>query len=179
MKDQARSSKNVIILGIDPGTRITGYGLIKFQDQTYHSIDYGCIRPPPLLKLSERYLIIFNSVEELINKYQPDVLAIERQFVNMNKSAQTPIKLGMATGAVIIPAKKRGMPVYAYAPCVIKRAVVGNGKASKYQVQRMVQQILRLQRPPEPEDAADALALAICHAQTLSFAVHLKTDHEI
>jgi crossover junction endodeoxyribonuclease RuvC len=151
-----------IILGVDPGTRITGYGVICLKERAYLPIDYGCIRPPPDLKLSERYLIIYESIEELINKYQPTALAVESQYVH--KNAQSALKLGMARGIIIIAAKKRGIRVFQYAPAEAKRAVVGNGQASKFQVQGMVQRLLNLSTLPQPEDAADALALAICHA---------------
>ena len=163
-----------IILGVDPGTRITGYGLIQLKDQPYHLIDYGCIRPPSQFKLSERYLVIFDSIEELIEKYQPTVLVVETQYVH--KNPQSALKLGMARGAVMIAAKKKGLMVYEYAPTVAKRAVVGTGKASKSQVQGMIQRLLRLSALPQPEDAADALALAICHAQV---APHLRAQHEV
>lgn len=163
-----------IILGIDPGTRVSGYGVISIQDHSYIPLDYGCIRPPPRFKLSERYLVIFESVEELIEKYQPTALVVEMQFVQ--KNVQSALKLGMARGAVLIAAKRKGLPVFEYAPTVAKRAVVGNGRASKFQVQGMVQQILRLAAPPQPEDAADALALAICHAQA---APHIKAKREV
>lgn len=163
-----------VILGIDPGTQVSGYGVISIQDHHYIPLDYGCIRPPPRFKLSERYLVIFESVEELIEKYQPAVLVVEMQFVQ--KNVQSALKLGMARGAVLIAAKRKGLPVFEYAPTVAKRAVVGNGRASKFQVQGMVQQILRLASPPKPEDAADALALAICHAQA---APHIKAKREV
>jgi crossover junction endodeoxyribonuclease RuvC len=163
-----------IILAIDPGTKVSGYGVISIQDHHYIPLDYGCIRPPPRFKLSERYLVIFDSIEELIEKYQPAVLVVEMQF--MYKNAQSALKLGMARGAVMIAAKKKGLPIFEYAPTVAKRAVVGNGRASKYQVQGMVQKILKLTSPPQPEDAADALALAICHAQA---APHIRANCEV
>lgn len=163
------------ILGIDPGTQITGYGLIEAEDgKPFLPIDYGCIRPPARFKLSQRYLVIFKSVEELIDKYAPDALVVETQYVH--KNVQSAIKLGMARGVVIIAAKSRSLPVYEYAPTKAKKAVVGNGGASKYQVQAMVQRLLNLLELPEPADAADALALAICHAQT---AAHLIETFEI
>ena len=153
-----------IILGIDPGTRISGYGLIRVENRSYIPIDYGCIRPPANLKLSDRYLIIFEGVEELIKQYEPDALVVETQFAY--KNIQSAIKLGMARGAVMIAAKRKKIPIFEYAPTKAKLAVVGYGRASKFQVQGMVQRLLNLAQPPEPEDAADALALAICHAQT-------------
>lgn len=154
-----------IILGVDPG-RTTGYGLIQVKNRNYIPIDYGCIRPPANFKLSDCYLAIFNGIEELIDKYAPRVLVVETQYVD--KNVQSAIKLGMARGAIIIAAKRKGLLVFEYAPTQAKLAVVGSGKASKHQVQHMVQQILRLSQLPEPEDAADALALAICHAHASS-----------
>lgn len=170
MENLRPHEKQQIILGIDPGTKISGYGLIKVEEKGYQPIDYGCIRPPPHLKLSDRYLIIFNAVEDLIDQYKPHALAIETQYVH--KNIQSAIKLGMARGVVMVAAKKKGLPVFEYAPTKAKLAVVGHGKASKFQVQGMVQQILRLSALPQPEDAADALALAICHAQASPLLLH-------
>ncbi len=163
-----------IVLAIDPGTQITGYAVLSFSSGFVSPIDYGCIRPPIKEKLSQRYLIIYESILELIDRYNPTVAVVEMQFVY--KNAQTALKLGMARGAVLIAAKKRGLSVYEYAPTVAKKAVVGTGKASKYQVQMMVKQLLRLPDPPPPEDAADALALAFCH---LHAAPHIRTKREV
>jgi crossover junction endodeoxyribonuclease RuvC len=157
----------MIIIGIDPGTRVTGYGIIRVLEYGYEVLDYGCIRPPPTLKLTDRYLIIFEGVEELLDRHNPKSLIVETQFVQ--KNPQSAIKLGMARGIVVVAAKKRGMGVYEYAPSKAKRAVAGNGRASKQQVQGMVKQLLGLSCLPEPEDAADALALALCHAQSCRF----------
>ena len=151
--------KKEIILGIDPGTRITGFGIISTEG-TPVAIDYGCIRPPPDLPLAERYKIIFESLETLIEKHAPTLIAVESQFVL--KNAQSAIKLGMAKGMVLLAAARRNIPVHEFAPKKAKLAVVGSGSASKNQVQRMIQSLLRLPVLPEPEDAADALALAIC-----------------
>jgi crossover junction endodeoxyribonuclease RuvC len=153
-----------IIIGIDPGTTVTGYGIIKVIGNAYHAIDYGCIRPPAKYKLSERYLIIFESLEALLVEHNPHVLVVESQYVK--KNVQSAIKLGMARGIAVLAAKRRGMPVFEYAPTKAKLAVVGSGKASKQQVQWMVQRLLNLALPPYPEDASDALSLALCHAQT-------------
>lgn len=157
----------MIIIGIDPGTQITGFGIIKVSGSSYQAIDYGCIRPPAKYKLTDRYLIIFNALEELMDKYRPDALVVETQYVQ--KNIQSAIKLGMARMTAILAAKKRGIPVFEYAPTKAKQAVVGNGRAGKGQVQKMVQFLLHLTEMPKPEDAADALALAICHAHTMSF----------
>ncbi len=154
-----------IILGIDPGTRATGYGVMRCSPGRYEPLDFGCIRPPVKLSSPERYLIIFNAIESLLEKHAPDVLAIESQFVY--KNAQTAMKLGIARGMAILAAAKKKLPVFEYTPKKAKLAVVGHGNASKTQVQKMVQLLLRLPLPPSPEDAADALALAICHANAI------------
>jgi crossover junction endodeoxyribonuclease RuvC len=154
------------ILGIDPGTRITGYGLIDYNS---HPIDFGCIRPPPKLSLEIRYKILFESLEELLEKHQPTAIAVESQFVM--KNVQSAIKLGMAKGMVLLAAARKSIPVYEFTPKKAKLAVVGHGGASKFQVQKMIQALLRLPNPPQPEDAADALALAICCAH------HLRGPH--
>ncbi|MBM3208062.1 MAG: crossover junction endodeoxyribonuclease RuvC [Chlamydiae bacterium] len=157
------SLEPLTILGIDPGSQVTGFGVIK-SGSTLEALDFGCIRPPSKLDLSERYLIIYNGIEHLIKKYQPDALAVETQFVY--KNVQSAIKLGMARGMVMLAAAKNKIPIYEYAPKKAKLAVVGTGTASKEQVQRMVQSLLKLASPPTPEDASDALALAICHANS-------------
>lgn len=174
MKKPANSSSSQIILGIDPGTRVSGFGLIRTDIPRYSLVDYGCIRPPSAYKLSDRYLVIFHGVGELIEKYQPDALVVETQYVQHN--IQSAIKLGMARGAVMIAAKNKGIPVFEYSPTKAKKAVVGTGRASKHQVQHMIQRLLNMAVLPESEDAADALALAICHAQ---MAQHLKDKCEI
>ncbi len=104
----------MIIIGIDPGTTVTGYGIIKVDHPSYFAVDYGCIRPPANLKLSDRYLIIFESLDELLDKYRPDVLVVETQYVN--KNVQSAIKLGMARGISIVAAKRKGLPVFEYSP---------------------------------------------------------------
>lgn len=168
------SDDEEIILGIDPGTRISGYGVICIKKQGLKLLDYGCIRTPHDYKLSERYLVIYNSISELIEKFSPGSVVVETQYVH--KNVQSAIKLGMARGTVIIAAKKMGKAVFEYPPTVAKKAVTGHGKASKAQVQGMVQRLLTLSSLPEPEDAADALSLAICHAHTPS---HLRKNKEV
>lgn len=155
-----------IILGIDPGSVVTGFGIIKKTHKELSVIDYGCIRPPAKLSISERYLIIHNSVDQLIQKYKPTSVAVETQFVY--KNPQSALKLGMAKGAAIIAAAKYNIPLFEYAPKKAKLAVAGTGSASKHQVQKMMQLLLHLPQPPTPQDASDALALALCHAYQIS-----------
>jgi len=164
----------MLILGIDPGTVITGYGIIKFESNEFFLIDYGCIKPNIKMKLTDRYLFIYNGIEELLDKYKPEALAVETQFVG--KNPQSAIKLGMARGVIILAAKKRGIPVFEYAPTKAKLAVSGNGRASKAEVQKMVQLLLKLTKIPTPEDAADALAIAVCHANSMRYHQLLTTE---
>jgi crossover junction endodeoxyribonuclease RuvC len=158
--------KPIRILGIDPGTRCTGYGIIDFSSHL-RPVDFGAIRPPAKFSLHERYLAIHENLEQIILKYAPDILSVETQFVK--KNPQVAIKVGMARGVAILAATRHKVKVVEYAPRKAKQAVVGNGNASKQQVQKMVQILLQLKMVPEPEDAADALALAICHANHLRF----------
>lgn len=159
----SNKKEQVIIIGIDPGTRTTGYGVIRCVGNGYETLDFGCIRPPAKLDLNDRYLIIFEAIEELITRHNPHELAIETQYVQ--KNVQSALKIGMARAVVIVAARKRGITVHEYTPSTAKKALTGNGNASKYQVQGMAQRVLNLTSPPTPEDAADALCLAICHAQ--------------
>lgn len=153
------------ILGIDPGTRITGYGLLSTEKASMEPLDFGAIRPPPHLPLPQRYQILFEGIEALILRYRPDALAVEGQFVL--KNVQSALKLGMAKGMVYLLSARHNVPLHEFAPSSAKRAVLGKGHATKLQVQRMIQNLLRLPHLPTPEDAADALALAICCAHQM------------
>ncbi len=154
------NKEKIRILGIDPGTRITGYGIIESDFFHFSTLDYGTIRPPPDLPLAKRYLIIHQGIEELLDTYPIDGLAVESQYVQ--KNVQSALKLGMAKGVIMLAATKREIPTYEYSPRKAKLAVIGNGAASKEQVGRMIQVLFNLAEIPPP-DAADALALAFCH----------------
>lgn len=155
-------SATPLILGVDPGTQVTGYGIIDPTGVKERLIDFGCIRPPAKLPLSLRYQIIYRGVKELIEKYSPKSVAVETQFVA--KNPQSAIKLGMARGVIVLAATECNVAVFEYPPKRAKKALVGLGSASKYQVQSMIQALFLLPSLPEPEDAADAIALALCHA---------------
>lgn len=155
----------MIILGIDPGTCITGYGLIHYHPRKIEALDFGCIKPPANLQLSKRYLIIYEAIEGLILQHRPKYLSIENQFVS--KNVQSALKLGMAKGVAMLAAEKHGLLIQEYSPKEAKLAVTGYGNASKDQVQKMMQLILGLPSAPEPEDAADALSLALRLGQDL------------
>jgi len=147
------------ILGIDPGSRVTGYGVIDQSGQQISYVASGCIRTSGDA-IAERLGIIFTGVSEIINEYHPDEMAIERVF--MSKNADSALKLGQARGAAICASVQCGVPVDEYAAREIKQAVVGKGSATKDQVQHMICVLLSLQKTP-PADAADALGVAVCH----------------
>lgn len=162
---KSTSSTDKIILGVDPGTVVTGYGIIKMVGSKPIPLDFGAIRPPKTASSSEKYLIIFEAIETLLERFVPDAVAVESQYVH--KNAMSAMKLGMARAMAILASARRKIPIYEYAPTKAKLAVVGKGSASKEQVQKMIQLLLQLPTPPHPHDAADALALALCHAHQL------------
>ena len=157
---------SLVILGIDPGTKKSGYGVIKVEHPRLEPLDFGVITPPFHVDSNQCYLVLFNSFEKLLKSHKPDAVSIETQFVD--KNVKSAFKIAMARSMAIITAARQNIPVFEYAPKKAKLAVTGNGSASKEQVQKMLQLILCLSSVPEPEDAADALALAICHANTLN-----------
>jgi len=151
------------ILGIDPGSRVTGYGVIEKRGNRLIHCDNGAIHTDRSPDFPGRLLAIFRGVEEVIDRYAPDVVAIEEVFFSRN--VQIALKLGQARGAAIAAAAHRGLLVFEYTPMQIKSAVVGYGHARKEQVQRMVKTLLSLPEIAQ-EDASDALAAAICHAHS-------------
>jgi|TARA_Y100000310_G_scaffold345590_1_gene466995 crossover junction endodeoxyribonuclease RuvC len=152
-----------LILGIDPGSRVTGYGIVKADDSGAKYITSGCIRTSDQSSLPEKLDEIFNGVSEIIESYSPQELAIEQVF--MAKSAASALKLGQARGVAILAATQLGLVVTEYAAKKVKQAVVGTGAATKQQMQHMVRVLLNLDAAPQ-QDAADALAIAICHINT-------------
>ncbi len=150
------------ILGIDPGSQTTGYGVIDTQGSRNTHCDSGCIRLP-VTDFPERLRLIFEALGEIIDRCQPDEVAVEQVFVNRNPAAA--LKLGQARGAAICAAVTRGLRVAEYTPREVKLAIVGGGAADKVQVQHMVKVLLRLDEIP-PTDAADALGIALCHSHT-------------
>ena len=167
-----------LILGIDPGSRKTGYGIIQFVAGQSAYVTSGVIRMGAELTLAERLKVIFDSVCEIIESYQPQEFAIEQVF--MANNASSALKLGQARGAAIVAACHHDLPVAEYEARKVKQAVVGTGAADKLQVQHMVKSLLRLSGTPQ-EDAADALAIALCHANTQQYLVRTaksKTTHK-
>ncbi len=152
----------MIVLGIDPGTAMTGYGLVERTGSRLRAVDYGCLETPAGMPLPERLLLIQDGLIDLIESHRPDLVAVERLF--FNKNVQTAFAVGQARGVALLTAARYGLPVYEYGPHEVKLAVTGYGRAEKVQVQRMVQVVLGMATLPRPDDAADALAIAICLA---------------
>ena len=152
------------ILGIDPGYATIGFGLIEADRAQAHMVTYGAITTPAGLPLSRRLYQIGTDMEELIGQTKPDVIAIEELFFNTNIT--TGIAVAHARGVLLYAAEDAGVPLYEYTPGQVKLAVTGYGKAEKHQVMDMTKRLLKLKAVPRPDDAADALAIALCHARS-------------
>jgi crossover junction endodeoxyribonuclease RuvC len=153
----------MIILGIDPGVATIGFGVIDANRQKNTLIQYGTITTPPGIPLSNRLLQISNDMEELIRTFHPDEMAVEELFFTNNIT--TGISVAHGRGVILLAAEKLGVPIFEYTPMQVKQSVVGYGKAEKKQVMLMTQRLLNMKQIPRPDDAADALALAICHSR--------------
>ncbi len=152
------------ILGIDPGYAIVGWGIVDFAGNKFTVIDYGAIFTSSDTQFSDRLEKIFDDVCALIERYRPETMAIEKLFYNTNE--KTFIDVSQARGVLLLSAKKNLMSIGEYTPLQVKQSVVGYGRAEKKQVQEMTKIILGLERIPKPDDTADALAMAICHAHS-------------
>lgn len=150
------------IIGIDPGTGITGFGVIGWHQQQSKLLDAGVIRTKAHTPQGERLQIIYEGMLEIMSEHKPDALAIEKLFFNSNIT--TAMTVSEARGVVLLAAQQKGLPIAEYTPLQIKMAVTGYGKAEKSQVQEMVKTILKLKSIPKPDDAADGLAVALTHA---------------
>lgn len=155
----------MIILGIDPGTAATGYGIIKKQSEL-KAVAYGCIKTGPEFSTAERLKKTHQVIAKLIKKHKPNIIAIEDIF--FFKNLKTAIKVSQARGVALLAASQMKIPIAEYTPLQIKQAVTSYGRADKVQVQKMVQSLLGLKELPRPDDAADALAVAICCANSLT-----------
>jgi crossover junction endodeoxyribonuclease RuvC len=154
----------MIVLGIDPGYAITGFGLVEHQSNRLKSITFGTIATQAGMPFERRLLKIAQELDLLIATWRPDAVAVEELFFSRNTT--TAIGTAQARGVAILSGARAGLPVYEYTPMQVKLAVTGYGKAQKQQVQQMVRVLLNLALPPKPDDAADALAVAICHAHS-------------
>ncbi len=154
----------MVILGIDPGYAITGYGVLRYRNHRFQVLDYGVVRTSADMPFPDRLLAIQQALTELIDVYKPDCLAIEELFFSRNTT--TAIGTAQARGVAIVTAASASIPVYEYTPMQVKVAVTGYGRAEKRQVQEMVRILLNLSEKLSPDDVADALAVAICHAHS-------------
>jgi crossover junction endodeoxyribonuclease RuvC len=157
----------MIILGVDPGTAITGYGVLKSDGDNLEMIDYGAITTPADWPMARRLQHIHAQLTALIAKHQPTDAVVEKLF--FSKNVRTALSVGQARGVALLAAAQAGLTIHEYTPLQIKQAVVGYGRAEKQQIQQMVKLLLRLDSIPQPDDAADALAVAICHAHSARF----------
>lgn len=152
----------MLILGIDPGYAIVGYGVIEYNGTKFRTIDYGAVTSPPNIPFPRRLEMIYDGVCELCTRYSPDAVSVEELFFNTN--LKTGIAVSHGRGVILLAVQKCGIPFYEYTPLQVKQSVVGYGRAEKQQVMQMTKTLLGLEKIPKPDDAADALALAICHA---------------
>ena len=157
----------VVVLGIDPGTAHTGYGVVLARGRTLAALDGGVLYTDRDDPLEKRLAQIHAHISDLIERHEPEAMAVEDLFFGQN--ARSAFAVGQARGAVMLAAGQAGIPCHSYTPQAVKQAVCGSGRAEKGQVQRMVGALLSLEAPPEPDHAADALAVAICHANSAVF----------
>ncbi len=154
----------MIILGIDPGYAIVGVGVVEYVGNKFRTLEYNAITTPAGMPTVERLQKIYQEMNMYIDKYSPDVMAIEELFFNSNQ--KTAINVAQARGVLLVAAANRNIPINEYTPLQVKQAVTGYGRADKAQIQQMVKMMLGLNAIPKPDDAADALAIAICHAHS-------------
>lgn len=162
----------MIVLGIDPGLATMGYGVISYDGVKCKIVDYGALITPPKMLLPERLMRLFDGVEDLCKRFEPDDVAMEELF--FSKNVTTAIAVGEARGAAMVAMRRHTSNLFEYTPMQIKQAVVGYGRADKHQMQHMVRMLLNLDDIPRPDDAADALAVAICHAHSSRMRANFK-----
>ena len=149
------------VLGIDPGSETLGWGIVEGSGLKYAAVDFGVVKSNPRNPFAQRLANIYDGVSAVIDSFHPDVVSIEEAFFAVN--VKVALKLGQVRGVLLLLAEQRGLKIAEYAPRLIKQTVVGYGNAEKHQVQEMVRVLLRMKSVPTPHDAADALAMAICH----------------
>ena len=161
------------VLGIDPGSQTTGWGVVDGDSRRYKLIDFGSIRAPSTLSFPARLLRMCKGLEEVVERHQPDACALEDAFLATN--VKVSMKLGQVRGVALLVAERAALEIHDYPPRLIKQTVVGYGNAEKHQVQEMVRLLLSLKSIPSPHDAADALAVAICHFHHANFAAKIAS----
>ena len=160
------------IIGIDPGTAICGYSVLDYIGNKFTLLDYGVVTTPANSDLEKRLYTIYQELKELIEKHQPQFLAVEELFFNTN--AKTALSVGHARGVILLLGAMMGLEVFSYTPLQVKQSVVGYGRAEKKQIQEMVILILNMEKIPKPDDAADAIAVAICHGHSYKLNRNIK-----
>lgn len=153
----------MIILGIDPGYAIVGWGVIRYERGKFIPVDFGAITTPAGMPFNRRLEILYDELTDVLNRHNPDAVAVEKLYFQTN--VKTAIDVAQARGVTMLALQKHGAPVFEYTPLQVKSAVTGFGQAQKPQVMEMTKRLLRLKAVPKPDDTADALAIAICHAQ--------------
>ena len=161
-----------VILGLDPGTASTGFGVVSVSGNRFRAVDYGVVATPSRLPLERRLEILFTEVSRILKTHRPECTAVESLFFNTNVS--TALAVGHARGVALLACSQAGCEVFEYTPQQVKMAVSGYGKATKEQVMDMVRVLLGMNEPPHPDHAADALGVAICHANTLGIRESVK-----
>lgn len=154
----------MIILGIDPGYAIVGYGVVGYKSNRFSVIEYGAVTTDAGIRFSSRITQIYSEICDIIIRTKPDALSIEKLFFNTNTT--TAIDVAQARGVILLAAAQHNIPIYEYTPLQVKSAVTGYGRAEKKQVMDMIKSLLRLEKIPKPDDTADALAIAVCHAHS-------------
>lgn len=152
----------MIILGIDPGYAIVGWGVIEYNANRFSVLDYGTVTTEAKTPFNDRLKMVYDGIDSIMKRYSPEALSIEKLFYNTN--AKTVIDVAQARGVINLAAVQNDIPIFEYTPLQVKQSVVGYGRAEKKQVQEMTRVILKLEKIPKPDDTADALAMAICHA---------------
>jgi crossover junction endodeoxyribonuclease RuvC len=158
----------VLVLGIDPGTAITGYGLVREGEERLSLVTFGVVTTPSGQPLPERLQAIYRGLTAVMREYEPDAAAIEELFFSRN--VRTALSVGHARGVALLALADTGVPIYEYKPLEVKQAITGYGGADKQQVQEMVRMLLNLEHKPQPDDAADAVAVAVCHIHSARMA---------
>lgn len=166
----------MIVLGIDPGYAIVGWGLVNCHNISFSPLRYGAVTTPAEMEFCERLKVIYDDIREIIRAFKPDCLAIEKLYFTTNKT--TAIMVAEARGVILLAARQSGIPVFEYTPLQVKTAVTGYGKAKKPQVMEMTRRLLKLPEIPKPDDTADALAIALTHCQASGGELRQKMHRE-
>ncbi len=162
----------MVIFGIDPGYAIIGCGIVKYERSDFSLLGYGAVTTDKDMPFNKRLEKIYNDLTELLKKFKPDAVSIERLYFNTNQ--KTAIDVAQARGVIVLAVEQAGVPLYEYTPLQVKQSIVGYGRAEKIQVQEMTKMFLHLDKIPKPDDAADALALAICHGHSSGSVLNLN-----